>query len=531
MGYASTATVRTGPPQSTFDMSTAGREFQMHHQWKSLSMTFGAALCGALLVGAVMSLPQRMHHGVYAEQVASSAEAKQNLNTAQGLSSAFRNVAESLRPSVVSISTESTPRVARRGDGGIPPELRRQLPPWLGDDIFRQFENGESQPRRQEGMGSGVIIREDGYMLTNNHVVEGADKVRVELSDGRKLEATIVGTDPATDLAVLKVDADGLQAATLGDSDAIQVGDWVLAIGSPFGLDQTVTAGIISGKNRVQRIIGGGNGYEDFLQTDAAINPGNSGGPLVNLRGEVVGINTAILSRSGASAGIGFAIPVGLARPVVESIIESGSVRRGFLGAQVGDISPEVKEEFGLKVDVGALIRGVLDGQPAAIAGLQPGDVVTHIDGKPIVSGTQLRNFIASVRPGANVEMKVARNGKTLEVTVNLQERTDDALALFDAGRGSESMIGAQLEPLTAETARELNLEGPAVGLLVTKIEDDSVAARGGIQVGDVIEQAGGTNLTSVDEFNKILATNKESGQPLRMVIRRGNVRMLMVIR
>lgn len=508
----------------------------MHHQWKNLSMTFGAALCGALLVGAIMSLPQQLTSGTYAEQVNTAADARENLNTAQGLSSAFRNVADAMRPSVVSISTEATAKVVRsRGGGTIPPELRRQLPPWLGDDIFRQFEEqqGMQQPR-QTGMGSGVIIREDGYMLTNNHVVENADKVTVELSDGRRLDATIVGTDPATDLAVLKVEATGLAAVTLGDSDAIQVGDWVLAIGSPFGLDQTVTAGIISGKNRVQRIIGDGEGFEDFLQTDAAINPGNSGGPLVNLRGEVVGINTAILSRSGASAGIGFAIPIGLARPVVESIIESGSVRRGFLGAQVGDINPEIKEEFGLNVDAGALIRGVLDGQPAAIAGLRPGDVVTHINGKPVASGTQLRNFVASVKPGTKVQMTVSREGKKLDVSVDLQERTDDALALFNGGKGGKdgnTEIGIELQPLTEEMKRELNLPGSTSGLLVTSVEDDSLAAQGGMQVGDVIESAAGQPLRSADQFNQLLAQVKQSGRGLQMEIRRGNVKLLMVIR
>lgn len=507
----------------------------MHLPWKNLSITFGAALCGALLVGAMMSLPQNMTGGIYAEQISTAAEARENLNTAQGLSSAFRNVAEAMRPSVVSISTEVTARVTRSRNDGIPPELRRQLPPWLGDDFFRQFEEQQqAEPRRRSGMGSGVIIRQDGYMLTNNHVVEGADNVKVELSDGRRLDATIVGTDPATDLAVLKVEATGLAAATLGDSDAIQVGDWVLAVGSPFGLDQTVTAGIISGKNRVQRIIGDGDGFEDFLQTDAAINPGNSGGPLVNLRGEVVGINTAILSRSGASAGIGFAIPIGLARPVVESIIESGSVRRGFLGAQVGDINPEIKEEFSLKVDSGALIRGVLDGQPAAIAGLRPGDVVTHIDGKPIASGTQLRNLVASVKPGTTVQMTVARNGKTLEVSVNLQERTDDAMALFSGGKdgkGGNTEIGIQVEPLTAEMKSQLNLPGPTNGLLITSVQDDSLAARGGLQVGDVIESAGGQPLQSAEQLNQLLEQGKQSGRGLRMEIRRGNVKFLVVIR
>ncbi len=503
----------------------------MHRQWKSISLTLGAALCGALLVGAVMSWPQRLSHHLYADQITAAAEAREHLSTAQGLSSAFRNVAESLRPSVVSLSTETTPRMAR-GPRGLPPELRGQLPPGLADELFRQFDQPDAPPRsRQSGMGSGLIIREDGFILTNNHVVEGADAVKVTLSDGRRLEAKVVGTDPATDLAVLKVEATGLQPAILGDSDAIQVGDWVLAIGSPFGLDQTVTAGIISGKNRVQRIIGDGQGFEDFLQTDAAINPGNSGGPLVNLRGEVIGLNTAILSRSGASAGIGFAIPVGLARPVADSIIETGGVRRGFLGAQVGDITPDVKREFDLSVDSGALINGVLDGQPAAIAGLQPGDVVVEMDGKKVISGTSLRNYIASRKPGSVVDIKVDRNGDSLELQVELQERTEDSMALFNGGRSGDSVIGAQLEPLTSETARELNLEGPTVGLLVTKVEDGSVAAQGGIQVGDVIEQAGGRTLNSVDELREILEATKDRQQSLRLTIRRGNVRMLLIIR
>ncbi len=505
----------------------------MHHQWKSLSVIFGVVLCGALLAGVMMSLPQRVTNGIYAQQVDSATVAQENLSTAQGLSSAFRNVAESLRPSVVSISTTMPARGVRtRGGGGIPPELRRQLPPWLQDDFFRQFEESEQVPRRQQtGMGSGVIVREDGYILTNNHVVEGAEEVMVELSDGRRVTGEVVGSDPPTDLAVLKIEATGLHPATLGDSEAMHVGDWVLAVGSPFGLDQTVTAGIISGKNRVQGIIGDGQGFEDFLQTDAAINPGNSGGPLVNLHGEVIGINTAILSRSGASAGIGFAIPVGLARPVVNAIIETGSVRRGFLGAQVADITPQTREEFDLQVESGALIRGVLDGQPAAAAGLQPGDVVTQMDGRPVRSGTQLRNYIAAREPGATVNLTVTRNGQTLQMEVNLQERTDDAMAMFEGGQNGESVMGAQLEPLTPEMARELNLEGPARGLVVTRIEDDGLAARAELQVGDVIEQAGGRPVNTVNELREILAQSQREQRSLRMVIRRGNIRMLLLLR
>ncbi|MEC8475501.1 MAG: trypsin-like peptidase domain-containing protein, partial [Planctomycetota bacterium] len=335
---------------------------------------------------------------------------EQFLAQAEGLSKAFRNVAEAIRPSVVSIST-------------------RQISSRSGmSRSYREFFGMPREPESASGMGSGVIVRPEGYILTNNHVVEGADELNVELADGRKVRGEIVGTDPQTDLAVIKIDLPGIQAAPFGNSDEVQVGDWVVAIGSPFGLDQTVTSGIISGKNRRQGIIADGNGLEDFLQTDAAINPGNSGGPLVNLRGELIGINTAILSRSGASAGIGFAIPVSLAEPVLSSIIETGEVRRGFLGAQVVDVTPATAEAYDLKVSRGALIGGVLEGNPAAVAGLQPGDVVTKIDGKPCRGGSQLVNTVAVRRPGTSVQLEVNRFGKILNLTVNLQERTDAAM-------------------------------------------------------------------------------------------------------
>jgi len=507
----------------------------MHQSWKSLSVIFGAVFCGALLTGAIMSLPSQMTSGIYADQVNAAAQARQHLNTAEGLSTAFRNVSETLTPSVVSISTRTKAVTRGAGRESVPRELENQLPPWLHDEFFRQFEAPQGQtpqnraPERT-GMGSGVIAREDGFILTNNHVVEGADELIVELSDGRKVEGKVVGTDPPTDLAVVKIDVDGLKPAVFGDSDAIQVGDWVLAIGSPFGLAQTVTAGIISGKNRVQNIVGDGAGFEDFLQTDAAINPGNSGGPLVNLRGELVGINTAILSRSGTSAGIGFAIPVSMARPVLDSIIESGTVHRGFIGAQVADINPDVIKEFDLKAESGALIRGVVAGEPAANAGLQPGDVVTSIDGKSIATGTQLRNWVASKAPGSSVVMSVNRNGKQLDLTVKLQERTDEKLALLN-GDDSDVVMGAKLEPITEETARDLGIEDASSGLVITGIEDGSIAAQGGLAAGDVIEQVGGRPVKTVNELKQALVEAKESGRGTRMVIRRGNVRSLIIIR
>ena len=435
---------------------------------------------------------------------------EQFLTQAEGLSRAFRNVAEAIRPSVVSISTR---QLSSRGNG-----MPRS---------YREFFGIPNEPESASGMGSGVIVRPDGYILTNNHVIEGADELSVELADGRKVQGEVVGTDPQTDLAVIKISLPGLRAAPIGNSDEIQVGDWVVAIGSPFGLDQTVTSGIISGKNRRQGIIADGNGLEDFLQTDAAINPGNSGGPLVNLRGELIGINTAILSRSGASAGIGFAIPVSLAEPVLDSIIETGEVRRGFLGAQVVDVTPTTAEAYDLKVDRGALIGGVLEGKPAAVAGLQPGDVVTKIDGKPCRGGTQLVNTVAVRRPGTSIELEVNRFGDVLNLTVSLQERTDAAMALFKSGE----IFGAKVVPVTPDSARQYGYRGLNSGLIVTEIEQGSMADQANLQVGDVIEGAAGIELVSVEQLREIIGQANQVGQPIRIVVRRGNSRMLLMLR
>lgn len=434
---------------------------------------------------------------------------EQFLAQAEGLSRAFRNVAEAIRPSVVSISTK---QMSDRG--GMPRS-------------YREYFGIPSEPEATSGMGSGVIVRPEGYILTNNHVVEGADELNVELADGRKVRGEIVGTDPQTDLAVIKIDLPGLKAAPIGSSDEIQVGDWVVAIGSPFGLDQTVTSGIISGKNRRQGIIADGNGLEDFLQTDAAINPGNSGGPLVNLRGELIGINTAILSRSGASAGIGFAIPVSIAEPVLDSIVETGEVRRGFLGAQVVDVTPATAEAYDLKVSQGALIGGVLEGNPAAKAGLQPGDVVTKIDGKPCRGGSQLVSTVAVRRPGTTVELEVNRFGEILNLTVNLQERTDAAMALFRSGE----IFGATVVPVTPQSAQKYGYRGLTGGLIVTEIEAGSMADQADLQVGDVIEGAGGIQLESVEQLREMVAQANRTARPIRIVVRRGNSRMLLMLR
>ena len=510
----------------------------MPTQTKRLSVVLGLCLVTSLLTAVVITLPRQLTDGAYAEQRLQSDEARAKLETAFDLSQSFRMVAETMRPSVVSVQTKTaaTSGRGRGGMGGLPPQFRNQLPRGFEDFFGPGFEmpRRDSMPAQpRTGQGSGVVIRADGYILTNNHVLEGADEVIVQLSDDREVIAEVIGTDPETDLAVIKVDAGRLQPVALGSSEDIQVGDWVLAIGSPFGLDQTVTAGIISGKNRRQGIVAGGNGFEDFLQTDAAINPGNSGGPLVNLRGELVGINTAILSRSGGNAGIGFAIPVAMARPVFEAIIENGEVRRGFLGAAVADVNAATSEQFGLKATRGALIQSVLDGQPAAKAGLQPGDVVTKIDGQEISSGTDLVNTIASRQPGAGVSMTVDRDGETINVDVKLQERNSDVMAMFREGGstgGGSGPFGLELEPITPENASKYGLDDVREGLLVTSVDGDSVAGQAGLQAGDVIEKVGGQPAGDIKSFNEAMSAAREDSKPLRLIVRRGTSSQLIVV-
>lgn len=490
----------------------------MQNIWKNISFVLGAMLVGSLLTGMMMSVPSQLQSDAVAQD--RNLAAVGNMTTAQDLSTSFRSVADMLRPSVVSISTKQT-RIVRRGRG-LPRGFR--VPPGF-EDFFNEQLGPEEKQERAAGSGSGVIVRSDGYILTNNHVVKGADELEVEFTDGTSAAGTIVGTDPDTDLAVVKVGLNNLKAVKFGSSDDIRVGDWVLAIGSPFGLEQTVTAGIISGKNRDQDIIGkDGDGFEDFLQTDAAINPGNSGGALVNLRGELVGINTAILSRSGTSAGIGFAIPVSLAQPVLSSIIETGTVRRGFLGAGVRDLTKSIIEEFNLPVSAGALIGNVLEGEPAAKAGLRPGDIVTKLDGRPVTTGTQLRNYVASRPPGSTVVMDINRDGKTMQVRVNLQERTDAAMARFKAGK----IMGAELVPTNDETARKFGYTGLQYGLIVTDVDENSEADQAGLLPGDVIESAAGAPLKSVSDFEKILDVGKQQQQNIRVIVRRRNERLLM---
>jgi serine protease DegQ len=321
----------------------------------------------------------------------------------------FSPAAKRAAPAVVSINTS---RTARRSPGSDDP--------W-----FRFFFGDEGGQQLRVGLGSGVIVSTDGYILTNNHVVEGADEIAVTLNDSRHARGKVIGTDPDTDLAVLKVELDKLPVITLGNSDGLQVGDQVLAIGNPFGVGQTVTAGIVSALGRSQLGI---NTFENFIQTDAAINPGNSGGALVDVSGNLQGINTAIYSRSGGSMGIGFAVPASTAKQVLQDLVKEGKVTRGWIGVEPHDLSPELARTFGAKASAGAIVIGVLQGGPAARAGLRPGDVITRVGDKPVDNVQELLTTVAALKPGSPVQFQVQRGGEPLQVAVTPSTRPSNPI-------------------------------------------------------------------------------------------------------
>jgi serine protease Do len=444
-----------------------------------------------------------------------SANSDAAVANAESLSVAFRNVAKVAKPSVVSItSMGEVQRRTRYGGGrggmnlppGFPEEFRRffegNLPEQFGDRRQQQDEDDQSEDQAPElqarGVGSGVIVSADGYIVTNSHVVADSAKVMVQLSDDREIEAKVVGVDTKSDLAVIKIEATGLVPAALGESNNMEVGDWVVAIGSPFGLAQTVTSGIVSAKNRSDFGI---TDYDDFIQTDAAINPGNSGGPLLNLRGEVIGINTAIASRSGGFNGIGFAIPSSIVKRVMDDILKEGHVIRGFMGAGISD-NAQVFEKFKLdKETKGVVITATAPEAPAAKAGIQAGDVVTAIDGTEMRSADKLRRYVANLRPGTTSRFTILRDGKSMEVNVTVEEQNDERLRSITAAARGNEVLGLKLAPVGEELAQELQLQ-PGAGLLVEEVAADSPFAKI-IRPGEVILEVNGVEVQNLDELNQ----------------------------
>jgi Do/DeqQ family serine protease len=370
----------------------------------------------------------------------------------------------------------------------------------------------------ERGLGSGVIVSQEGYILTNNHVVDSANEVKVELPDKRSFTAKVVGTDPASDLAVVKIEAKDLPTLQFGDSDAVRIGDVVLAVGNPLGVGETVTSGIISAKGRTTP--GDPDAYEDFLQTDAPINHGNSGGALVNTSGQLIGINSQILTPSDGNIGLGFAIPSNMARNVMDQLIKNGTVRRAKLGVTVQGISADMASALGLSSAKGALVSNVEDGSPAAQAGIHQGDVITQFNGKPVADSNQLRNEVSSTTPGSTVTMQVVRNGKTDTVKATLGElsatRERSNSSSDSQGHGK---YGMGVQPLTPDLAEEAGVPRTTQGLLVTDVDPAGAAAESNIQAGDVIVKVNNQPVKTVAELKSALDRNE--GKPSLVLINR----------
>ena len=404
-----------------------------------------------------------------------------------GPPASFAGLVKQVGPSVVNISTTQLIRPQDESNDA------------LLEELYRRFYGGAPKRETQrKSLGSGFVISPDGFILTNNHVVENAKDIKVKLLDGTVKEAKLIGADEKTDLALVKIDAKGLPAVKLGDSDALEVGDWVIAIGNPFGLSRTVTAGIVSAKGRE---IGAGP-FDDFIQTDAPINPGNSGGPLFNMAGEVVGINTMI---NAAAQNIGFAIPVNIAKIVVRDLKESGKVVRGWLGASAQAVTPELAEAFHMKEPQGLAVTGVEKGSPAEQAGLKTGDIILEFGGKKIEHPAELPWMVASSPIGTQVPLKVLRGGSPLTLTATIAPMPEGGPG--NAGQ-LEASLGFTAVDLTAELARQLGLEASS-GVVVTQVARDSVADDAGMRPGDIIAEVGGKPVRSADDLNRYLGKAK----------------------
>ena len=480
-----------------------------------------AALVVALLHSPLAPTAAVVHASPETPSPQGSAAAPE-VNMARGLSAAFEHVAEIIRPSVVSISS------AKRVQTSSAPSRNSPFRDFFGDDFFNRFFNAPpGGDQVEQGIGTGVIVSEDGKILTNNHVVTGADEVSVRLDDGRNFKAKVVGTDPKTDLAVLQIQAKNLRAAKLGSSDALKIGEWVIAAGNPFGLTSSISAGIVSAKGRSNLRIAD---YEDFIQTDAAINPGNSGGPLVNLEGEVVGINTAIYSRSGGYQGIGFSIPIDMAQSVMNSLIKEGRVVRGWLGVQIQDLNEDLAGSFGYDGTDGALVGDVVENTPAARAGIQSGDIIVGYEGKHPKNSLELRSLVSETKPGTRVTLQVFRKGRTQDIRVQISEQDTKEVAEATPENSKTSDLGVSVRTLTPELAHQAGYDEEVGGVLVTDVDPLGPAGRAGVNEGDIIVSVQGKEVHNTAEFSKAVKSyNLKSG--VRLTLQNGNGRRFVVVK
>ena len=436
--------------------------------------------------------------------------------SAKAITPDFVALAKKLKPAVVNVSTAKT----------IAPQKKfHRMPSPFGTDPFEDFfdkffENAPQQrPYKQRSLGSGFIISDDGYILTNYHVVADADEIKVKLGDKREFKADVKGTDEKLDLALLKIDGkDHFTAATLGDSNTIEVGEWVMAIGNPFGLEQTVTAGIISAKGRV---IGSGP-YDDFIQTDASINPGNSGGPLFNASGDVIGINTAIVA---GGQGIGFAIPVNMAKNIITQLKEKGKVTRGWLGVGIQAVTPELAQSFGLEGEKGALVSEVVKDSPADKAGIKIGDIILDYDGTMVNEMNELPRLVAGTPVGKNVVVKLLRDRKETEVTVTIEKLKEKG----DEGAKTSDTLGMSVTELNGELAAKMGV-GETRGVIVTDVKPGSIAEEAGITRGDIVREINGAKIATVGEYETAIAGRKKGGM-LRLLLRRGDSSLFVALK
>jgi serine protease Do len=482
-----------------------GNEMKLRQRWQKLSLVGFLAATSILIVTSAQAVAK---------------VSSQDVMDVKRTGEVFADVAHRASQAVAFLSIEkNVARPRMRGGNGIPFEFFQQNP-WLeqffGHQGGPQFHSRTplQMPQKEKrvvmGQGSGFLISSDGYILTNNHVVGDADAVQVKLLDGRTFEAKLVGTDPQSDVALVKIEGKDFPYLELGDSDAIRVGEWVLAVGNPFGLSHTVTAGIVSAKGR------SGMGivdYENFIQTDAAINPGNSGGPLIDLDGKVVGMNTAIFSRSGGSMGIGFAIPVNMIEKIYHQLQKKGEVTRGFLGVVIQNITKELARSFGLKKTQGILIAQVQPGSAGDRSGLKPGDVIYEVEGKPAPSVDKFRNHIALSAPGTRLKVKVFRKQRSKKLTLKVGSKDGQGSTLASKDLGKR--LGFLVQDLDSDLARHLGIETRR-GVVISWVDPDSQAARQGLRPGTVIKEVNRHSVKDLADFQKVL---KEAGDVSQILL------------
>jgi len=483
----------------------------------------GVALLATLVAGGVLALGLRdwSGHTVLGAPEVNVTLAKSVAPVTLGnFTNGFSAVLKSALPGVVNIHTS---KIVRPRPGHMMPFFEE---PFFRQFFGDQFGRGEPRPEREQSLGSGVIISSDGIILTNNHVIDGATDIRVDLADKREFEAKLVGTDAKTDVAVLRINATGLPTMVLGDSSKLQVGDLVFAIGEPFGLDGTATMGIVSATGRSM----GGQieSYEDFIQTDAAINPGNSGGALVDVHGNLIGINTAIETGGGSgNRGIGFAIPINMARSVMDQIVTHGKVVRGFLGIHIQDVSPQIAKQFGLSEVRGVLVGDVSPDSPSSRAGLKRGDVILQLNSQAVNSANELRLRISQTAPGTTVKLEVWREGKTQDVGVTLGELPEEEAKTAPGESGGSVMEGVEVQELTPDLAQELGLPAKTRGVVVAEVDPASAAASS-LDRGDVIQEVNHRPVASIEQYRQaIAAAGKE---PLLLLVNREGVTRYVVV-